>query len=140
MSTETNKRIIVGGFEEGMNQGNLAYFDQYATPTYVNHNMPVPGAGPEAMKMAVGMFKTAFPDFHVTIEEVLAEGDRVSTLGYFTGTHLGDFNGIPATGKSIRAGYIDIWRLENGQVAENWVQMDMMGLLQQLGVIPAPGQ
>lgn len=139
MSIETNKRIIVDGFEQGMNQGNVAYFDQHVASTYVNHGIPVPATGPDAMRMAVGLFKSAFPDFRVVIEQVVAEGDRVSTRGYFTGTHLGEFNGIPPTGKSIRADYVDIWRIEAGKVAENWVQMDMLGLLQQLGVIPTPG-
>ena len=139
MSAITNKRIIVDGFEEGMNQGNLAYFDQYLAPSYVNHNMPAPAPGPEGFKIVVQAFKTAFPDFHATVEDAVAEGDRVSTRGTFTGTHLGEFNGIPATGKSIRVGFIDIWRLENGQAVENWVQIDMLGLMQQIGVIPAPG-
>ena len=138
MSTETNKRIIVGGFEEGINRGNLAYFDHMLAPTYVNHNMPTPGPGAEGLKILVQAFMTAFQGFHVIIEDVVAEGDRVSTRGYFAGTHLGEFNGIPATGKSIKAGYSDIWRLEDGKAVENWVQLDMMGLLQQLGVIPAP--
>jgi steroid delta-isomerase-like uncharacterized protein len=139
MSTERNRQVIVGGFDEGINRGNLAYFDDSIAPNYVNHNMPTPGPGPEGLKAVIQMFQIAFPDFHVTVEEALAEGDRVCTRGYFTGTHREEFNGIPATGKSVRVGYTDIWRLEDGKAVENWVQMDMMGMLQQLGVIPAPG-
>ena len=69
---------------------------------------------------------------------MLGEGDKVVTRGTFTGTHQGEFNGIPATGKKVKVSYCDIWRVENGKCVENWVQMDMVGLMQQLGVIPAP--
>jgi len=138
MSNETNKAIIRRVFDEIVNNGNLGVADELIGPAYVNHGVPVPATGPEALKMAVGLFRTAFPDIHVTLEQVVAEGDRVATHGYFTGTHKGDFNGIPPTGKSIKVAYVDLWRLENGKAAENWVQMDMMGLVQQLGVAPAP--
>lgn len=137
MSSEYNKSVILRGFKEGVNQGNLSLFDELVDPAYVNYSFPAPVTGPEAMKGAVQAFLTGFPDMQVTIEDVLAEGDRVATRGYFTGTHKGEFNGIPATGKSIKVDFCDIWRLENGKAIENWVQMDMMGLLQQLGVIPA---
>jgi len=63
-----------------------------------------------------------------------------SGVAYFTGTHQGEFMGIPATNKSIKVPYIDLWRTENGLFVDNWVQMDMLGLMQQLGVVPAPGQ
>lgn len=137
MSSEYNKSVILRGFKEAVNKGNLSLFDELVDPAYVNYSFPAPVTGPEAMKGAVQAFLTGFPDMQVTIEDVLAEGDRVATRGYFTGTHKGEFNGIPATGKSIKVDYCDIWRLENGKAIENWVQMDMMGLLQQLGVIPA---
>lgn len=138
MSAEDNKTIIHRVFTEIVNNGNFALADELIGPTYVNHGIPVPATGPEAFKMAVALFRAAFPDIHATQEQVLAEGDRVATHGYFTGTHRGDFNGIPPTGKSVKVAYIDVWRLENGKAVENWVQMDMMGLLQQLGVVPAP--
>jgi predicted ester cyclase len=64
----------------------------------------------------------------------------VVTRGVFAGTHRGDFMGIPATGRKVSIKYLDIWRLENGKAKENWVQMDMLGMMQQLGVIPAPEQ
>jgi predicted ester cyclase len=130
MSTESNKAVIRRGFEEGINQGNLSVFDELVAPTYVNHTFPAPVTGPDAMKGAVQAFKTGFPDMQITLEDVLAEGDRVATRGYF--------NGIPATGKAIKVNYSDVWRLEDGKPVENWVQIDMMGLLQQLGVIPTP--
>jgi steroid delta-isomerase-like uncharacterized protein len=106
--------------------------------TYVNHSMPAPVPGPEGFRMVISMFRAAFPDLHITLEDVIGEGDKVATRGYFTGTHQGEFNGIPATGKQVKVSYIDLWRVENGKAVENWVQMDMIGLMQQLGVIPAP--
>lgn len=138
MSTESNKAIIRRGFEEGINGQNLAIFEQLLAPTFINHSMPAPVPGPAGFLMVLGAFTAAFPDMRVTLEDVLGDGDKVATRGYFTGTHRGDFNGIPATGKTVKVGYTDIWHVENGQATENWVVMDIMGLMQQLGVIPAP--
>lgn len=138
MSAENYKELVRRGFEEGMNGQNFALFEEYLSPNYVNHNLPAPVPGPKGFIMVVQGFFKAFPDFRVILEDIVAEGDLVSTRGYFTGTHLGDFQGIPATGKPIRAGYIDLWRGENGKLVENWVQLDLMALMQQLGVIPAP--
>lgn len=138
MSTETNKAVVRRIFEEGFNQNKPSVWDELIAPTYVNHDLPAPAPGSEGFKIVAGMFTAAFPDLHVTLEDELAEGDRVATRGYFTGTHKGTFQGIPPTGKPIKVPYIDIWRLENGKAVENWVQMDQMGLMQQLGVIPAP--
>jgi predicted ester cyclase len=138
MAAEQNKTNVRRGFEEGMNQRNLAVFDELLAPNYVNHSLPAPAPGPEGMRAVVEMFLAGFPDFHVVLEDVVADGNLVCTRGYFTGTHTGDFQGIPATGKSIKVNYIDMWRLEEGRGAENWAQLDMLGLMQQLGVIPAP--
>jgi len=140
MSTReaTNKSLIHRIFEEGMNQNKLSVLDELIAPNYVNHNFPVPAPGAAGFKMVVGMFNAGFPDLRVTIEDAVAEGDRVSTRGYFSGTHKGAFNGIPATDKPVKVAYIDIWRLENGKAVENWVQLDMVGLLQQIGAMPAP--
>jgi predicted ester cyclase len=106
----------------------------------VNYNFPAPAPGPEGFKQVMGMFFQAFPDVHETAEDIIAEGDRVAVRGYFTGTHNGEFMNIPATGKQIKVAYIAMYRLENGKVVENWVQMDLLGMMQQLGVIPTPEQ
>ena len=141
MSTlqEQNKALVRRIFEEGLNQNKPVVFDELIAPSYVNYDLPAPTPGPEGFKMIIGLFRAAFPDMRVTIEEELAEGNKVTTRGYFTGMHNGDFQGIPPTGKQIKVKYIDIWRVENGKLVENWVQMDQLGLMQQLGVIPAPG-
>jgi predicted ester cyclase len=124
-------------FEEGMNQHKAEVFDELIAPTYVNHNLPIPVPGAEGFKRVVGLFQNAFPDFHVDVAEVISEGDLVASRGYFTGTHQRDFQGIAPTGKSVKVAYIDIWRVEDGKLVENWVNLDMMGMMQQLGVVPA---
>jgi predicted ester cyclase len=139
MSAQENKALVRRIFEEGINQNQPNVFNELIDPSYVNYDFPAPSAGPEGFKMVIGMFHAAFPDMRVTLEEELAEDDKVITRGYFTGTHQGDFQGIPPTGKQIKVKYIDIWRVTNGKLVENWVQMDQLGLLQQLGVVPMPG-
>jgi steroid delta-isomerase-like uncharacterized protein len=140
MSTETNKNNIRRIFEEGINQNKTGVLDELIAASYVNHDFPTPAAGSQGFKMVIAMFRGGFPDLRVIVEQTLGEGDRVSTRGYFTGTHKGEFNGIPATGKTIKVAYIDIWRLENGKAVENWVLMDMIAMMQQLGVMPSPTQ
>jgi predicted ester cyclase len=137
MSTEQNKSVIRRIFEDAMNQGRPELYDELIHPDYVNHDFPTPAPGVEGFKIVDAMFKAAFPDMQVVIEDEVAEGDRVATRGYFTGTHQGEFMGIPPTGRTFRCTYSDIWRLEGGKGRENWVQMDMMGLMRQLGVGPA---
>jgi len=87
-------------------------------------------------KQVVGLFRAAFPDMRVTIEDEFADGDLAGTRGRFTGTHKGDFMGVPASGQPINVKYIDLWRVRDGKLAENWVQMDMIGLMQQIGAMP----
>lgn len=139
MSTEQNKVLVRRVFEEGINQGNQGVFDAVIAPNYVNHNMPAPVPGVEGFKQLIGMFRAGFPDMRVVLEDVIAEGNMVSSRGVMHGTQLGSFMDIPATGKHIEVGYIDIWRVENDKLAENWVQLDMLGMMQQLGVVPAAG-
>jgi steroid delta-isomerase-like uncharacterized protein len=85
-----------------------------------------------------GMLRSAFPDFKATIEDILADGDKVVIRMTWTGTHKDEFMGIPATGKRMSIGVIDIIRVANGKGTEHWGQMDAMGMMQQLGAIPAP--
>jgi predicted ester cyclase len=84
--------------------------------------------------------RSAFPDFKATIEDIVAEGDKVVVRQTFSGTHKGEFMGVPPTGKSISIGVIDIIRVDGGKFVEHWGQMDTTGMIQQLGAIPGPGQ
>ncbi len=104
----------------------------------MNHDVPLPVRGVEGFKQIVGMFKAAFPDIHVDIQDMFGDGDLVGSRGMFTGTHRGEFMGVPATGRPVTIKYLDLWRIRDGRFVETWVQMDMLGLMQQLGVVPAP--
>jgi steroid delta-isomerase-like uncharacterized protein len=134
MAPETNKAIVRRIFEEGLNQKNTGILDDLIAPSYVNYDFPMPAPGREGFKQVAAMFLSAFPDQHVVAELQIAEGDKVANRGYWTGTHRGAFLGIPATGKTVRVSFVDIWRIENDQAVENWVQQDIAGLMQQLGV------
>ena len=133
-----NKKLLHRLFEEGMNQRNLVVIDELIGDGYVNHDFPLPLRGPEGFKQIVSIFSGGFPDLKVTIEDEFEDGDVVGSRGTFTGTHQGEFMGVPPTNKPVTIKYIDLWRVRGGKLVENWVQMDMMGLMQQLGVIPAP--
>lgn len=138
MSTEQNKAIVRRAFEEGTSQGNLCIFDELLAPNYVNHSLPEPGG--ESLKQAIRLFRAGFPDLRVTIEDQIAEGDKVVTRGYSTGTHIAELQGIPPTGRQVKVPFINITRVENGKMMESWVQSDMLGMMQQLGAIPTPAQ
>lgn len=138
MSIELNKNLIRRGFEEGINQRKLAVFDEIIAPSYVNHDMPTPGPGVAGFKAVIQLFLEAFPDMQVHIEALVGDGDLVAARGRLTGTHRGPFMGIAATGKPISVNYMDFWRVEDGRAIENWVRLDMLGLMQQLGAVPAP--
>jgi steroid delta-isomerase-like uncharacterized protein len=90
-------------------------------------------------KQLLAMFRAAFPDQRVTIEDLVAEDDRVVNRSTYTGTHLGEFQGIPPTGKRFTIGGINVSRIANGRIVEDWTILDQLGMLQQLGVIPTSG-
>jgi predicted ester cyclase len=125
-------------FERAINQRDDTVFDEFIAKNYVNYDMPMPEPGPAGLRALMGGFFAAFPDMRIVIEETIGEGDLVCTRGYFEGTHNGEFMGVPATGNKVNVKYIDIWRVADGKAEENWVRLDMLGLMQQLGVVPTP--
>jgi predicted ester cyclase len=125
-------------FDEGLNRRTRAVLDELIDPGYVNYSLPMPSAGPEGLRAILGTFFAAFPDMHVVVEDVIAEPDKAATRGHFTGTHQGPFMDVAATGRAVTVAYIDIWKARDGRLVENWVQLDMLGLLVQLGAVPAP--
>jgi steroid delta-isomerase-like uncharacterized protein len=141
MSTETNKTVLKRFFEELFTRGNLSVADEIVGANYVNHNA-VPGETPgrEGLKGFVTYLRTAFPDIHFTVEDQIAEGDKVVTRWRVTGTQQGEFAGIPATGKPVNVTAINIHRVSNGQIQEAWLNWDTLGMMQQLGVVPAPSE
>jgi steroid delta-isomerase-like uncharacterized protein len=141
MSTEENKTIARRAFEEVWNQGSATAFDELYVPDQVSHGlgMDVP-AGTQGLRQFVSLYRTAYPDTHFTINDQIAEGDKVATRWTAIGTHLGDLMGIAPTGKRVTVTGMTINRIENGKIVETWNNFDALGQLQQLGVIPAPGQ
>lgn len=140
MSTEQNKSIVRRWIEEGWNRHNLNVIDEVYAPDFVQHE-PEPQMvnSREALKQYVGSYLTAFSDLQLSIEDLIAEGDKVAWRFVSNGTHSGPFMGMPATGKKGVITGLVIFRLENSRIAEAWVNIDALGLLQQLGVIPMPG-
>jgi steroid delta-isomerase-like uncharacterized protein len=142
MSIEQNKALVRQMVEEIFNQGNISRADEFLSPNFVEHEELPPGIpqGREGVKQLAAMMRSAFPDFKATIEDIIAEGDKVVIRMTWSGTQKGEFMGVPPTGKSVSFGVLDIIRVAGGKFVEHWGQMDSMGVMQQLGAIPAPGQ
>ena len=140
MSVEENKAILNRFFEEIFNKGDLAAADELVARDYVNHD-PAPGETPgvEGLKQFAADMRTGFPDILFTIDDQIAEQDRVVTRYTINGTHKGEFAGIPATGKPVTIGLIDIHRVVDGRIQECWLKWDTLDFMQQLGVIPPMG-
>ena len=140
--SEGNKNAVRRLFEEVWNKGNLQVTDELFTPNYTHHDASTPdvGRGPESEKKRATLYRTAFPDLHLTIEDVIAEGETVMTRWSCRGTHKGDLSGIAPTGKQFTISGVSIARFANGKMAEGWVNWDALGLMQQLGVVPELGK
>jgi steroid delta-isomerase-like uncharacterized protein len=140
MSTEDNKALAQRWLEEVWNKGDLRLIDELIAPNYVLHDPTRPGLrGRAGIKESIAMFRTAFPDLHFTIEDQVAEREKIVTRYTVQGTHLGTLMGIPATGKQGTITGIDIYRITDGQIEEAWSNWDTLGLLQRMGVIPPLG-
>jgi steroid delta-isomerase-like uncharacterized protein len=143
MSTEQNKALARRFIEEIWNQKNLALARELIAATYVFHTPGSPPGlppGPEGFHQFASAFLTAFPDVHTSIEDQLAEGDKVVTRWTSRGTNTGSLFGMPTTGKSATITGITIDRFAEGKIVESWDELDQLGMLQQLGVIPVPQQ
>jgi steroid delta-isomerase-like uncharacterized protein len=141
MSTEQNKVLVRQMVEEVFNRGNMSLADKFLAPDFVEREELPPGVprGREGVKQLTAMFRSAFPDFKATIDDIIAEGDKVVIRQTWTGTHKGEFMGMPPTGKSISFEEIAIMRFAEGKNVDLWGQSDSMGMMQQLGAMPAPG-
>jgi steroid delta-isomerase-like uncharacterized protein len=138
MSADT-KAIARRFLEEAFNSGNLDVVDELVAPEFVNHDaaLPEPGVGIEAAKASITGYREAFPDLRLTIEQQLAEGEYVTTRWSARGTHQGNLMGMAPTGKQATVTGITIDRIVDGRFVESWTNWDTLGLMQQLGVIPA---
>jgi steroid delta-isomerase-like uncharacterized protein len=141
MSSEENKALI-RRLVEVSNQGNLDALDDLIADNFVDHSPYAQGgtAGIEGHKQFARMLRSGFPDSQWTIDDLVAEGDKLVMRWTSRGTHRGEAFGIPVTGRQTVVTGITIYRVSDGKLAEQWTEVDMLGLMQQLGVVARPGQ
>jgi len=140
MSEEANKAIVSRIATDIWNRGDLNATAQVmmANARYHGPHMPNGVGDRDNWKRAIAMYRSAFPDSHVTFEELIGTGDTVVGRWRATGTHTGQLPGVPPTGKPIAIGGITIYRFSDGKIVEAWEQLDMLGMWQQLGVVSLP--
>lgn len=136
--SEDNKALVRRFYEETHDRANFAALDDFIATNFVDHTPFLPGLAPgiEGVKQVFTMFLGAFSDIHVTVEDQIAEGDKVVSRGTARMTHTGDLMGIAPTGKQVELKFIEIFRVVGGKLAEHWEIFDQLGMMQQLGAIP----
>jgi steroid delta-isomerase-like uncharacterized protein len=144
MSTaeEASNKATVGRFDDVVSTGDAEVIsktiDELVEPNVLIHiPSPIQATGAQALKQVWAMLLRGLPDLHVAVEDVIAEGDKVVSRNTVTGTHQGEYRGLPPTGKPITYNEIFIFRFANGRIAEIWGVVDVFSQMQQLGVIPA---
>jgi steroid delta-isomerase-like uncharacterized protein len=141
MSIEDNKALTRRFRLEVFSQGNLAAIDKICDANWTYHDPQGNWSrGPQGMRQLVNLYRSALPDLQFTIEDEVAEGDKVVQRWTARGTHQGELMGIPPTGRQVTVTGITINRIVNGKIVDDWANFDALGMLQQLGVVPAPGQ
>jgi predicted SnoaL-like aldol condensation-catalyzing enzyme len=144
--TQANKEMVRQLTEKAFNEGDLSEIGTYFAPHYVVHapGLPPLPPGPESFRLAVSLWRTAFPDVHVTVEDVAGEGDRVYCRFTTRGTHQGPLMGIPATGRPVTVHEMSCHRIDDGQVVESWIGDNVPRILLDIGALvpgdDAPGQ
>ena len=134
---QTSEPLARAVFDEVFNAHDLDRIDDYFAPEYA-HDAPIP-PGRDSFKAFMGAVVGAFPDFNGTLEDVIAQGDKVVCRSTWRGTHEAELMGIPATGRRVEYGVIEIFRVEDGRFVEHWQQSDTLTMFQQLGLIPELG-
>jgi steroid delta-isomerase-like uncharacterized protein len=140
MSIE-NKAIVRRFYEEVWNKRRVELVDELMSPSHAMHDNQLPdsGVGPEAYKRNVARYVAGFPDVRFTVEDMVAENDKVAVSWTISGTHRGEFRGVSPTGKKVSIEGITINHIGNGKIMDSYVSWDTLGLMQQLGVAPAFG-
>jgi steroid delta-isomerase-like uncharacterized protein len=136
-NAQENKVIVLRHWEEVVSKGKLDLIDEIFAPDFVAHEADQDIRGPEGVRQFILMLRAAFPDLQVTVEDVLAEGDKVVQRWSAHGSHQGELMGLAPSGKRISVAGITISRFEGGKVAEEWELYDMRGMMQQLGALPS---
>ena len=140
MSIEAHKSLVRRFFELGPSSGDLQAANERLAPDFVLH-VPLPcSPGVRGIDEVVSACRAAFQDLYVTVEDMVAEEDLVAARFTARGVHNGAFMGLPPTGKPITMTGMEIFRLENGKIAELWGEANLLGLMQQLGILPPMGQ
>ena len=141
MSARENKALVRHVLDELFSEQNLSVVDEYYAPDFVGHSPP-PGISSTraGVKQFISARAGAFSDSRFSIEDQIAEGDTVATRFTSRHTHTGDFLGVPATGKEVTIAGIMLHRVEDGKIKEEWTVSDMLGLLRQIGALPAPAE
>ncbi len=129
-------RVVQRGYEEGWNKGRKEVLDEILAPDFLAHDPSVPGGevGKEGVEKAFQAIRDAFPDVRREVSDHVAFGNKIAVRWRVTGTHLGPFNGIPATGRAVDVSGITLYRFAGERIAEEWVAMDNLDLLRQLGL------
>ena len=140
MSEAENKAVAVRFNEDVWGRGDEAALEELLAPDFVEHD-PLPGQSPdrEGHRQILAAFRSAFPDLHVTTEDVVAEGEKVVSRWTARGTHQGELMGIAPTGNGVTIKGIDVLRISGGRIVERWAQSNDLELMQQLGAVTAPG-
>ena len=136
--SQENKALVRQVFEEIYTGKNVDLADEIYSPDFVDNDPAAPEEmrrGPEGVKAQAAMYKAAFPDISITVEDQVAEGDKVVTRWTVKGTHEGELMGVPATGKSVSITGITISRIADGKVEEEWTNWDGLGLMEQIGAL-----
>jgi steroid delta-isomerase-like uncharacterized protein len=139
---EENKAIVRRWYEDLFNPGNLDVADEIVAEDHTHHDPTLPDipSGPEGQRQLVNLYRDAFLDAHITVEDQLAEGDEVVTRWTGRGTHRGELMGVPPSGNRVEVSGISINRVSRGKIEETWSNYDALGMMQQIGAIPAPEQ
>jgi len=142
MSAENNKALVRRYFEDAWNKHNPALVDEIYATDFVDRSPDIPGIAHtrDGLKQFVGVYLRAFPDADITIEDQLVEGDRVVTRWTGRGTQTGEFMEMPPSGKKVAVPGVQIDRFSGGKIVEEWTLFDQLGMLQQLGAVPATKQ
>jgi steroid delta-isomerase-like uncharacterized protein len=142
VSTEENKALARRWFEEVFNAQNFDVADEITAQDAVNHDPTITDipSGPEGDRYVVNLYHGAFPDAQITVEDQVAEGDRVVTRWTGRGTHQGELLGVPPSGNHVEIEGMTINRISGGKIAETWTAYDALGMMQQIGAIPEPGE
>jgi predicted SnoaL-like aldol condensation-catalyzing enzyme len=140
--SEGNKTNVRRLFEEVWNKGYLPVADELIAPNYAHHDPSTPdfGRGPESEKKRATLYRNAFPDVRLMIDDLVAEGETVVARWSCNGTHKGELNGIAPTGRQFTITGVSIVRFANNRMVEGWVNWDALGLMQQLGAVPELGK